>query len=518
MAKYVKGLNAGSSTLTATYSGKTASISITVNKAAGILGSAGTLSDQVYTTSTHAFTLTVTGASGNVTFNTSSSYLTVTKDGSSYSKSGWSVTSAGALTTASSIDAGTYTVTCYVSSAATTNYNATSGYLTWTFNITKATQPITVSPNSDQTIYNRSGYNSVTFTVSGNVGTVGCTIISGSSYITTSTSGNKVTVTYKATGNASITITAAATTNYNATGKNYSIYTRTATYTDSWNNPSISGYSYSSIGAGGGYSDPSVSASQSGTRTWTTGETETIYNSSFSYSYSMTTGNGFSINTSSGRISADSRGTTTGDARTSNTATVTVTGNSKSGTKTTTCTQSANSVTNGDYNGSNSSYWASVSIGSGMSAGGGSATVSASAGHTHTYYYYYSSGSTSGPYTSYPSDSVTWEITANGNSRFSKSGNTLSHSSMGTSVTTDTVTVTAYNAGDTSKTKTATVSITNALESISATVGTNPISYLGKTSITVTAKYTSNSTKDVSSSATYSDTGSLIEFNKTENI
>lgn len=52
-------------------------------------------------------------------------------------------------------------------------------------------------------------------------------------------------------------------------------------------------------------------------------------------------------------------------------------------------------------------------------------------------------------------------MTANGNSRFSLSGNTITHSSMGTNETTDTVTIKAVNDGDSSKSTTASKSIVN---------------------------------------------------------
>lgn len=117
------------------------------------------------------------------------------------------------------------------------------------------------------------------------------------------------------------------------------------TYIDSWDNPSISAYSYPNIAASGGTSTPTVTATQSGTRTWDCDEEpEPLSNDSFKFSYSMTTGNGFSINTSTGKITAEDRGTTPGVARTA-TATVTVTGSDgRTAEKTATCTQDANEL------------------------------------------------------------------------------------------------------------------------------------------------------------------------------
>ena len=148
------------------------------------------------------------------------------------------------------------------------------------------------------------------------------------------------------------------------------------------------------------------------------------------------------------------------------------------------CTNSANTSTHHDASASISNAvgaWVdtgitaygtpSVSIGSGLTAAGGSATVSHSVSNTMGQKRTYTSGS-------YDTQSVsragttTIALTTNGNSRFSLSGNTLSHSNMTSNVTTDTVVITAKNSGDTSKTKTATQSISNAVTGYSApTIG-----------------------------------------------
>lgn len=148
------------------------------------------------------------------------------------------------------------------------------------------------------------------------------------------------------------------------------------------------------------------------------------------------------------------------------------------------CTNSANTSTHHDASASISNAvgaWVdtgitaygtpSVSIGSGLTAAGGSATVSHSVSNTMGQKRTYTSGS-------YDTQSVsragttTIAITTNGNSRFSLSGNTLSHSNMTSNVTTDTVVITAKNSGDTSKTKTATQSISNAVTGYDApTIG-----------------------------------------------
>ena len=103
----------------------------------------------------------------------------------------------------------------------------------------------------------------------------------------------------------------------------------------------------------------------------------------------------------------------------------------------------------------------SVSIGSGMTAAGGSATVSHSVTNTQTYNALYTSGATGPNQTRSVAGTSTISITSNGNNAFSLSGNKLSHRDMGTTLTTDSVTITAKNSGDASKTRTASKSITN---------------------------------------------------------
>lgn len=124
--------------------------------------------------------------------------------------------------------------------------------------------------------------------------------------------------------------------------------------------------------------------------------------------------------------------------------------------------QAENKVTNSNYNPRITAYGTpTVSIGSGLTAAGGSATVSASVTNTETYNALYSSGSTGPNQTRSVGGSLSISMTVNGNSRFSLSGNTITHSSMGTNETTDTVTIKAVNNGDSSKSATASKSIVN---------------------------------------------------------
>lgn len=124
--------------------------------------------------------------------------------------------------------------------------------------------------------------------------------------------------------------------------------------------------------------------------------------------------------------------------------------------------QAENKVTNSNYNPRITAYGTpTISIGSGLTAVGGSASVSASVTNTETYNTLYSSGATGPNQTRSVGGSLSISMTANGNSRFSLSGNTIIHSSMGTNETTDTVTIKAVNDGDSSKSATASKSITN---------------------------------------------------------
>lgn len=124
--------------------------------------------------------------------------------------------------------------------------------------------------------------------------------------------------------------------------------------------------------------------------------------------------------------------------------------------------QAENKVTNSNYNPRITAYGTpTISIGSGLTAAGGSASVSASVTNIETYNTLYSSGATGPNQTRSVGGSLSISMTANGNSRFSLSGNTITHSSMETNETTDTITIKAVNDGDSSKSATASKSITN---------------------------------------------------------
>lgn len=218
---------------------------------------------------------------------------------------------------------------------------------------------------------------------------------------------------------------------------------------------------------------------------------------------------------------------------------VTVNINGKSGNANADIYQAENKVTNSNYNPRITAYGTpTISIGSGLTAAGGSATVSASVTNTETYNTLYSSGATGPNQTRSVGGSSSISMTVNGNSRFSLSGNTITHSSMGTNETTDTITIKAVNKGDNSKSATASKSITNSKtvkstsggiytygDVIAGTVTNGIIPASGgsatakagngtqnwsKSATITTYEYTSGATKDVTTEAASSGTANVV--------
>lgn len=204
--------------------------------------------------------------------------------------------------------------------------------------------------------------------------------------------------------------------------------------------------SASDIPASGGTSSTSIS-NMSQTISYTSGSTR-----AGTVTYSKTS-----------EITVSSLGTTVKARTKVGQVTVTYTGEgSVIANKTVDIYQAENKVTNSNYNPRITAYGTpTISIGSGLTAAGGSATVSASVTNTETYNALYSSGATGPNQTRSIGGSLSISMTANGNSRFSLSGNTITHSSMGTNETTDTVTIKAVNDGDSSKSATVSKSIVN---------------------------------------------------------
>lgn len=239
-------------------------------------------------------------------------------------------------------------------------------------------------------------------------------------------------------------------------------------------------------------------------------------------------------------ITVSSLGTTVKAKTKVGQVTVTYTGEGGTTTnKTVNIYQAENKVTNSNYNPRITAYGTpTISIGSGLTAAGGSATASASVTNTETYNALYSSGAIGPNQTRSVGGSLSISMTANGNSRFSLSGNTITHSSMGTNETTDTVTIKAVNDGDSSKSATASKSITNSktVKSISggiytygnivagtisnktipasggsatATAGNGSQTWNKSATIT-TYEYTSGATKDVTTEAASNGTANVV--------
>lgn len=279
----------------------------------------------------------------------------------------------------------------------------------------------------------------------------------------------------------------------------------------------------SDIPASGGTSSTSIS-NMSQTISYTSGSTR-----AGTVTYSKTS-----------EITVSSLGTTVKARTKVGQVTVTYTGEgSVTAKKTVDIYQAENKVTNSNYNPRITAYGTpTISIGSGLTAAGGSASVSASVTNTETYNTLYSSGATGPNQTRSVGGSLSISITANGNSRFSLSGNTITHSSMGTNETTDTVTIKAVNDGDSSKSATASKSIVNSktVKSTSGgvytygniTAGTitnatipasggsatakagNGTQSWNKSATITTYQYDSGSTKDVTTEAASSGTANVV--------
>lgn len=279
----------------------------------------------------------------------------------------------------------------------------------------------------------------------------------------------------------------------------------------------------SDIPASGGTSSTSIS-NMSQTISYTSGSTR-----AGTVTYSKTS-----------EITVSSLGTTVKARTKVGQVTVTYTGEGGAvANKTTDIYQAENKVTNSNYNPRITAYGTpTISIGSGLTAAGGSATVSASVTNTETYNALYSSGATGPNQTRSVGGSLSISMTVNGNSRFSLSGNTITHSSMGTNETTDTITIKAVNNGDNSKSATASKSITNSKTvkstsggvytygdviagtvingiipasggSATATAGNGTQSW-NKSAIITTYQYDSGSTKDITTENASSGTANVV--------
>lgn len=249
----------------------------------------------------------------------------------------------------------------------------------------------------------------------------------------------------------------------------------------------------SDIPASGGTSSTSIS-NMSQTISYTSGSTR-----AGTVTYSKTS-----------EITVSSLGTTVKARTKVGQVTVTYTGEgSVTAKKTVDIYQAENKVTNSNYNPRITAYGTpTVSIGSGLTAAGGSATVSASVTNTETYNALYSSGATGPNQTRSVGGSLSISMIVNGNGRFSLSGNTIIHSSMGTNETTDTAKFRCYNESDRTKYVDDSISISNRIESYNygswnISISANPTSLpaTGGTS-TITSSCTRSKTPVYTSGST----------------
>ena len=205
-----------------------------------------------------------------------------------------------------------------------------------------------------------------------------------------------------------------------------------------------------------------------GTQNWSKSATITTYQYDSGSTKDVTTEkassgtNNVSPSIASIEATASSKGTTVSSQTTIKSQPVIWSANGESAGATMYIYQAENKVTNSNYNPRITAYGTpTISIGSGLTAAGGSATVSTSVTNTETYNALYSSGAIGPNQTRSVSGTLLISMPVNGNSRFSLSGNTITHSNMGTNETTDTVTIKAVNNGDSSKSATVSKSITN---------------------------------------------------------
>lgn len=279
----------------------------------------------------------------------------------------------------------------------------------------------------------------------------------------------------------------------------------------------------SDIPASGGTSSTSIS-NMSQTISYTSGSTR-----AGTVTYSKTS-----------EITVSSLGTTVKARTKVGQVTVTYTGEgSVTANKTVNIYQAENKVTNSNYNPRITAYGTpTISIGSGLTPAGGSATVSASVTNTETYNALYSSGATGPNQTRSVGGSLSISMTVNGNSRFSLSGNTITHSNMGTNATNDIITIKAVNDGDSSKSATASKYVINIITGNSTsggvytygsiTAGTitnatipasggsatakagNGTQSWNKSATITTYEYKSGATKDVTTEAASSGTANVV--------
>lgn len=186
------------------------------------------------------------------------------------------------------------------------------------------------------------------------------------------------------------------------------------------------------------------------------------------------------------------------------------------------------SVAKGSYSCSITAYGTpTISIGSGITAAGGSSTITASVSNTQTCYWngvVESTSSVAGSVNlSIQSQYFSTSSSATSGTaitRYSLSGTTLSHSTMAKNVGYDYCIVKAVNAGDSSKTKTATNKVQNSVGAYYVTTYGTPVVSVSSNALTAaggsivfTATVTNNTRRDYTSGSydTSTTTGSIGE-------
>lgn len=288
---------------------------------------------------------------------------------------------------------------------------------------------------------------------------------------------------------------------------------------------SISGgiYTYGNIVAGT-ISNKTIPASGgsatatagNGSQTWNKSATITTYEYTSGATKDVTTeaaSNGTANvvpNVSSITATASSKGTTVSAQTTVKSQAVTWSANGKSTSGTMYIYQEANAVIDDNYDEHLSSYGTPemVIISNLITAAGGTARAAGVVRNTYTYYDLYTSGSTV-PYTRTKAGVYKIEMISNGNNRFSMDDTYLiTHSSMGTNVTTDTAKFRCYNESDRTKYVDDSISVSNRIESynygswnISISANPTTIAASGGTS-TITASCTRTKTPVYTSGST----------------
>lgn len=253
-----------------------------------------------------------------------------------------------------------------------------------------------------------------------------------------------------------------------------------------------------------------------GSQTWNKSATITTYEYTSGATKDVTTEAASSgtanvvPNVASITATASSKGTTVSAQTTVKSQAVTWSANGKSASETMYIYQEANAVIDDNYDEHLSSYGTPemVIISNLITAAGGTAHAAGVVRNTYTYYDLYTSGSTV-PYTRTKAGVYKIEMISNGNNRFSMDDTYwITHSSMGTNVTTDTAKFRCYNESDRTKYVDDSISVSNRIESYNygswnISISANPTSLpaTGGTS-TITSSCTRSKTPVYTSGST----------------